>query len=292
MFSDAYKKAVVFTQPVIVSMAMATGEVMSSVATFVVINEEGWIMTAAHVMAPLQVMENQRPAYEAYLRRVNEINLDAALSAEARAAEIEKLQVDSSWIRQVSYWWGNDAFRAVDIRANVAKDIAVVRLDGFRPEMFAAYPVFRSRENKLTPGTSLCRLGFPFSEVKSTFDDATGNFTLAPGSLPVPYFPIDGIMTRNFIERDADGNERAHFIEISTPGLRGQSGGPIFDVNGEICGLQSKTQHLPLGFDIKAREGESEVTDRQYLHTGLGLHLDDVTAFLDENGVRYKSAEE
>lgn len=292
MFSDAYKKAVVFTQPVIVSMAMATGEVMSSVATFVVINEEGWIMTAAHVMAPLQVMENQRPAYEAYLRRVNEINLDAALSAEARAAEIEKLQVDSSWIRQVSYWWGNDAFRAVDIRANVAKDIAVVRLDGFRPEMFAAYPVFRSRENKLTPGTSLCRLGFPFSEVKSTFDDATGNFTLAPGSLPVPYFPIDGIMTRNFIERDADGNERAHFIEISTPGLRGQSGGPIFDVNGEICGLQSKTQHLPLGFDIKAREGESEVTDRQYLHTGLGLHLDDVTAFLDENGVRYKSAGE
>lgn len=292
MFSDAYKKAVVFTQPVIVSMAMATGEVMSSVATFVVINEEGWIMTAAHVMAPLQVMENQRPAYEAYLRRVNEIKLDAALSAEARAAEIEKLQVDSSWIRQVSYWWGNDAFRAVDIRANVAKDIAVVRLDGFRPEMFAAYPVFRSRENKLTPGTSLCRLGFPFSEVKSTFDDATGNFTLAPGSLPVPYFPIDGIMTRNFIERDADGNERAHFIEISTPGLRGQSGGPIFDVNGEICGLQSKTQHLPLGFDIKAREGESEVTDRQYLHTGLGLHLDDVTAFLDENGVRYKSAEE
>lgn len=292
MFSDAYKKAVVFTQPVIVSMAMATGEVMSSVATFVVINEEGWIMTAAHVMAPLQVMENQRPAYEAYLRRVNEINLDAALSAEARAAEIEKLPVDSSWIRQVSYWWGNDAFRAVDIRANVAKDIAVVRLEGFRPEMFAAYPVFRSRENKLTPGTSLCRLGFPFSEVKSTFDDATGNFTLAPGSLPVPYFPIDGIMTRNFIERDADGNERAHFIEISTPGLRGQSGGPIFDVKGEICGLQSKTQHLPLGFDIKAREGENEVTDRQYLHTGLGLHLDDVTAFLDENGVRYRSAGE
>lgn len=292
MFSEAYKKAVVFTQPVIVSIAMATGEVMSSVATFVVINDEGWVMTAAHVLAALQIKENQRAGYDAYVARVNEINAAQGLSDDERKAEIAKVPVDRSWIKQVSYWWGNDAFRAMDIRANVAKDIAVVRLEGFRPEMFAAYPVFRSREDKLTPGTSLCRLGFPFSEVKSTFDEATGNFTLAPGSLPVPYFPMDGIMTRILIERDAAGTELAHFIEISTPGLRGQSGGPIVDVNGEICGIQSKTQHLPLGFDIKAREGESEVTDRQYLHTGLGLHLDDVTAFLDENGVRYKVAGE
>lgn len=290
MFSSAYRSAVAYTQPVIASFAMVSGEVVSSVATFVVLNDEGWIMTAAHVLIPLQVRESQRPGYEAYLRRVNEINASPGLTDEDKAAEIARLAVDPSWIKQLSYWWGNDSLRAGDLKVNAAKDIAVGKLENFRPEMIAAYPVFRNRENKITPGTSLCRLGFPFSEVKSTFDEATGNFTLAQGSLPVPYFPMDGIMTRNFIERDAAGGELAKFIEISTPGLRGQSGGPIFDVNGQVCGLQSKTQHLPLGFDIKAREGGQEVTDRQYMHTGLGLHLDDVTAFLDEHGIRYDSA--
>lgn len=38
------------------------------------------------------------------------------------------------------------------------------------------------------------------------------------------------------------------FIETSTPRLRGQSGGPIFDVNGAIWAIQSQTHHLKLGF--------------------------------------------
>jgi hypothetical protein len=43
-------------------------------------------------------------------------------------------------------------------------------------------------------------------------------------------------------------NRAAKFVEMSSPGLRGQSGGPRFDVNGMVWGLQSRTQHLALGF--------------------------------------------
>jgi len=38
-------------------------------------------------------------------------------------------------------------------------------------------------------------------------------------------------------------------IELSTPGLRGQSGGPLFNSEGIICGMQSSTNHLHLGFE-------------------------------------------
>jgi hypothetical protein len=33
-------------------------------------------------------------------------------------------------------------------------------------------------------------------------------------------------------------------LEMSTLGLMGQSGGPLFDTEGKICGMQFATNHL------------------------------------------------
>jgi hypothetical protein len=44
----------------------------------------------------------------------------------------------------------------------------------------------------------------------------------------------------------APANRKVKFIETSTPGLRGQSGGPLFDAKGEIWGIQSRTNFLEL----------------------------------------------
>lgn len=97
-------------------------------------------------------------------------------------------------------------------------------------------------------GTSLCKLGFPFHSNEPTFDEQKG-FVLPPGSFPIPIFPIDGIYTRTVnIESNGAKPYPLMFIETSTPGLRGQSGGPIFDVNGAIWAIQSQTHHLKLGF--------------------------------------------
>ena len=43
-------------------------------------------------------------------------------------------------------------------------------------------------------------------------------------------------------------------IEISTPGLKGQSGWPLFDANGTVYGMQFATNDLHPGFDIKDKE--------------------------------------
>ena len=88
----------------------------------------------------------------------------------------------------------------------------------------------------MLPGTSLCRLGFPFHQINATFDPVTRKFALAPDVLPIPRFPNDGIHTRVPVVISPDGQRQVKFIETSSPGLKGQSGGPIFDQSGFCVG--------------------------------------------------------
>ena len=74
-------------------------------------------------------------------------------------------------------------------------------------------------------------------------------------------------------------------IEISTPDLKGQSGGPLFDTNGLLYGTQYTTNHLQLGFDMKNKEITSEektirVTNQPFLHVGHWVHVDRIKEFL------------
>jgi hypothetical protein len=167
--------------------------------------------------------------------------------------------------------------------------LAIGRLQPFDPSWVTRYPRFKDPAKPMPPGTSLCRLGFPFHEIKASCDPLTGNFTLAPGSLPVPFFPIEGIYTREIIVQ-AD-NASARFVETSSPGLRGQSGGPIFDVNGTVWAIQSRTAHLPLGFSPKLKLDNKEVEEHQFLNVGHGAHPDEIVKALSNSHVRFELAD-
>lgn len=247
-------------------------------------------MTAAHLLAPLLSFERQGDAFRAYMAKVVDIENDQRLSPELKHSAIAALDHDPEWIRHISYWWGEDAWRVEQFQYDWQKDIAIGRIIGFDSAAIDTYPRFRDPNLELTPGTSLCRLGFPFHDVKTTCNMQTGVFQLEAGSTPVPFFPMDGIMTRTSVDIDPTTSQQAHFIEMSTPGLRGQSGGPIFDTEGNLCGLQSKTRHLPLGFDITGTHGGQPFVDRQYLHVGLGLHAFEIMAYLDKFGIKYETA--
>ena len=121
------------------------------------------------------------------------------------------------------------------------------------------------------------------------FDEATGNFRLEQGTFPIPYFPIEGIFTRNIYGgKSKDGKYDITFLETSSPGLRGQSGGPIFDTKGTIWAIQSKTNHLPLGFAPKITKNGKEVEENQFLNVGLGVHPLTLITFLKDNVVDFK----
>lgn len=290
MFAAAVEKAHAYTMPIIVSERLANGKIGCGSGTFIVLNPDGWVLTAKHILDDLPKAQQHYRERMEYERRVAEIGGDGKLSPNQKRKMLKRLPMNYEWIVNYSLFWGlnrPDSSILKNISVDPARDLLTGKLEPFNADVVAHYPVFKNPRHKLRSGTSLCRLGFPFHKVSSTYDEKADQFILGPDVLPVPFFPNEGILTRAVVLRNKDGIQ-AKFIETSSPGLKGQSGGPIFDVEGNIWALQSRTMHLPLGFSPKVKEGSKEITEHQFMHVGWGIHVEDIIAFLDANGVQHQ----
>ena len=81
-------------------------------------------------------------------------------------------------------------------------------------------------------------------------------------------------------------------IELSTPGLKGQSGGPLFDENGIIYGMQYQTIFEYLGFDVVDKtelinNRKKKISNYPYIHLGRCIHVDVIKDFLREHNVKF-----
>lgn len=65
----------------------------------------------------------------------------------------------------------------------------------------------------------------------------------------------------------------------------GQSGGPIFDRQGHVWAMQSKTQSLPLGFAPEVVIGTQRTVEHQFMHVGWGTHIEEILKFLKSRDV-------
>ena len=290
MFSVACGVARNFTRPVIISTRFENGKVNSGLATFVVVNKEGWIVTAAHVLTAMKASQDhvrQKAQYEA---EVAKIRNDPNLSVKQKNRSLEKSKPNPQWIINQSLWWSQDPARAAQFFVDPLADIAIAQLQNLDTSGIAVFPTFNTSVADPAPGSSLCRLGFPFVEIAAIFNEAKGTFEMRNFRLP-PMFPNDGIHTRIQIFVDANSNRSVKFIETSTPGLRGQSGGPLFDSTGKVWGIQSRTQHLALGFSPKTKDASGkEVVEHQFMNVGLATHVHHVTELFKQHGVSYASA--
>jgi S1-C subfamily serine protease len=289
MFAKACSMAMQFTQPVITSTRCADGSVTSGCAAFVILNNDGWILTAGHVLASWLEFQKHTEERRVYEDEVKAIQADRALTPKAKQKRVKALRHNPKWITNQSFWWGRDSVGVGDFTVDPVADLGVAQLTPFDPSWVKAYPRLKDPSKPMAVGTSLCRLGFPFHDIPSSFDATTGRFILQEGALPVPFFPIEGIYTRNMIWHQAD--RIVQFLETSSPGLRGQSGGPIFDVNGTVWALQSRTGHFPLGFSPKLKKGGREVEEHQFLNVGLGSHVQEIARFLSDNNIAFELAD-
>jgi hypothetical protein len=272
MFSTAVSLASQFTRPVVISVRRYDGSLESGIASFVVINRDGWIVTAAHVLQVGIDAPNHAAEIAAY---------ESAKNSRAKGGP----KRNPKWITIFSYWWALDGVNISNFTYSRALDLAIGKLEPFDPSLVTNYPVFRDASHPLQQGTSLCKLGFPFHEFSPTFDPATGVFTLPPGALPAPRFPIEGILTREVIGNSTPDGLTQKFIETSSPGLRGQSGGPVFDTAATVYGIQSHTNHLALGFNAQVVINGRKVEEQQFLNVGRAVHPETVSSFLVKNGV-------
>ncbi len=282
MFVRAYEVASAFTLPVVISQRLHTGEVECGVGAAIVLNEEGWVATAFHMLDPLLLHEQHRSEIATYEAKVEKI-LAGPGNRQGQQKSIRALAAGQRLIANVSYWFGIDGWSVPQWQFLAGADLAIGRIDGFDAAKVANYPVFKDAAD-MRPGASVCRLGFPFYEIKATFDSEAGAFPLEPGTLPIPSFPNEGIVTRFIDAGTTDDGMHMQLVETSSPGLRGQSGGPIFDTEGRVWAMQSRTMHLPLGFSPKVDTAGKKVTEHQFLNVGLGVHSQTVVDFARVQG--------
>lgn len=139
-------------------------------------------------------------------------------------------------------------------------------------------------------GVFSSRLGFPFPEFTNfAYDEASDSIRWPnTGRINSLRFPVEGMLTRHLVDEDG----QVIGFEMSMPGLRGQSGGPVFDVDGKVWGRQVATAHLDLNFDVDQeviRDGlKKRVKDSACLHVGHCIHADVLKSFMGEHGIQFQ----
>jgi hypothetical protein len=229
VFQKAWTMARGFTCPVVISRKRVDGECQAGIGTYILLNADGWFVTAAHIMQVLQDLEAQEAQTRGLQAAIAAIETDGTLSRKDRRRKLAQIgHLRSDAVERWSTWWGQDGATltpGTPVYAVPAADIAVSRLSSMNTSQVPNYPILKKRAADGDAGTSLCRVGFPFWNVKPQWDDAKGRFNLTE-NVPLPLFANEGILARQFEQfpTDPDGNKialpfRLRGIETSSPGL-------------------------------------------------------------------------
>ena len=290
MFVEAIKRVSSFTRPVrFISRRYSESTVVPGTATLFFVNENGMALTCRHVAREIVHAETVNRNYSEFKKEMSGIKKDGKFSAEKKHAEKRhELGPDRLAQLRVSFA-GVSGLKCFHIVMSEKYDLALIRFD-CDPAIRTEHAVFLNDSSRIQPGKMLCRLGYPFPEFTDfTYDSRNDDVVWTQeGHQSTPQFPIEGMVTRHI------GDSSGHIIgiEMSTPGLRGQSGGPLFAENGIVYGMQSLTYHLHLGFDMKKEKrminGREEIINNQpFMHVGRCIHVDIIREFLDQQKVKY-----
>jgi hypothetical protein len=288
MFTTAIEQVSEFTRPLhTIARYWETTDVEPGAATLFFVNDDGWALTCKHVAQVIFAGINARFAKFRAER-------DALKSKKISRNEIRRIGEKHGFkmgsVVELHSRFMNCVTGKLDLRAELHPkwDVALLKFQNYEKLLCDNFPTFAKDGGELKPGKMICRLGYPFPEFTNFEYDASADrirWTEA-GRANTPRFPIEGMVTRRLVPEGI-----LMGFELSTPGLRGQSGGPAFDTDGRIWGMQSATGHLDLKFDVKmnvVRNGQKlPVRDFAFLHVGHCVHVEVLKDFMRQHNVSF-----
>ena len=166
-------------------------------------------------------------------------------------------------------------------------DLAIIKFNGDSP-LYTSYGYLK-KDEEITPGKFLVRSGYAFPEFNNFKIDIHTNkliFTTS-GNQNTPLFSNEGMVTR-LVASD----NKIKGVELSTPGIKGTSGGPLYDENGIIYGIQSLSKHYHLGFDIIEQNtlinGEyKSISNYPFISLGECVSIHIIKEFLNKHKIKY-----
>jgi hypothetical protein len=291
VFVEAIETAAKYTRAIhYISRNYGSTIIQPGTSTLFIVNSEGWALTCGHVADNIAVGRNIVQKAENFKKELD--TRKGTIKQNKLLKELEKRYGYSKKdIFELYFHFMDcvDKLSGFQLIRNKKYDVALVRFEGFTQLKCDTFPTFPADTSKLQRGEAICRVGFPFPEFTNyeydkDSDKIKWNNTGRKGN---PLFPIEGMLTR-FVS----GKQGEIFaFELSTPGLRGQSGGPAFDVDARVWGMQFQTAHLDLDFDVDQevlRQGiKRQVKDSAFLHVGRCIHVDVLKSFMRENNVSF-----
>lgn len=294
MFVNAIEEVGKFTRPIhTITRNYNDKTVVPGAATLFFVNELGVAITCKHVIDLIGNRSNINLHYQNFKQEKEQIGKN---NYNKRIKDLEtKYNYTTESLIQL-----NEMFVGVTTEPSIQYkwishpqyDLSIIVFENFKNPIYQSHAVFAKDSSTLKQGKYLCRLGFPFPEFNNFKYNESNDFIewTSEGLKDSPRFPIEGMLTRHLA---ADG--KIYGIELSTAGLRGQSGGPLFNDQGIICGMQSSTSHLHLGFDMKNAEcrvgGKTiKVNNQPFLHVGHCIHVDVIKEFLAANNIKFYEA--
>lgn len=293
MFVGAIDTASKFTRPIhSIARTFGSNLPIPGAATLFFVNKDGWALTCKHVAEQVLASGNVNQQYSNYKQAL------AAGAPSKNAREFRrKLQKTYNYAANSAielYFRFINCVQPLKLSAilHPTYDAALIKFEEFTQMSCSSFPVFATDDSALRQGKFLCRLGFPFPEFTNfEYDQQSDSIRWTQtGIQSTPQFPLEGMLTRHLI----DNNQKPWGFEMSTPGLRGQSGGPAFDAEGKVWGMQYATNHLDLDFDVNQmvmRSGvKKQVTDSAFLHVGYCIHVAELKAFMRQHNVQFAEA--
>lgn len=293
MFEKAIQKVLQFTRPLHTISRTYGGLIQPGSSTFFFVNDKGVAITCKHVLDLIPAADQVNNNFLQFKAERDRLPRDAKFKRHLQGLELKyKYHPETTIQLKNNFLNCFDKIEEITCHPHPTLDLAILEFKGFNKIFYNSHAVFVGDSSRIQQGQSLCRIGYPFPEFNNfryntEADDIEWTNTGNPNS---PSFPIDGILTR-FV---ADPNNGITGIEMSTPGLKGQSGGPLFDTEGNIYGMQFATNHLHLGFDIKDIEiihngKKSRVSNYPFLHVGICVHVDKIKEFLTQHGISFST---
>jgi len=290
MFESSIEEILKFTRPLHSISRTYGGIVSPGAATLFFVNGKGEAITCKHVAGLVPSANEIEAKFQAFKSERDKIPKSnqykkhlAILEKKYQYLKETTVQLKNNFVNCV------DRFETIECFTHPELDLAIIKFKGFSKILYESNAVFLKDYTGIKQGKYLCRVGFPFPEFNNFRHNAQNDDIewTNTGIQASPPFPIDGIVTRflGTIENKIG-------IELSTPGLKGQSGGPLFDTSGKIYGMQYGTNHLHLGFDIKNREiidegKKTKVSNFPFLHVGHCLHVGKIKQFLVQHNIEF-----
>lgn len=289
MFQKAYELASKYTFPLVVTMRFHDKTVDSGLGSFIVLNNEGWLLSVAHNFDASIAFKQHQKELAAYKNQVDIINTKKNISNKKRRLLLRKIKPKNKWITAFNILLSGQPVNITQYFFYHEHDLAIFKVDPATVSGITTFPKIKDYKN-LKIGTSLCKLGFPFTPVNAIFNEQTNTFVI-PNNLNPPLFPIEGIYTRNILAgKTKDVTMDILYLETSSPGLKGQSGGPIFDVDGNIYALQSKNTTVEMGFKGVVEVNKKKVEENQFINFGIGVHPKTIFELLTKHNIKFNLA--